>query len=145
MVNMRMRYADIRFQPTTTIPPALAPLARAIQGKTYETAKRIIVSKTGSVRPHERFDDSLADAVFLRLQRVAQVGVYSSEAVVKALGRGAERLSGDGLITLYRSAPPGVGIRPGDFCTDDRHEAGFYKHGGNRIQMRKVPRADVIR
>jgi len=43
--------------------------------------------------------------VFLLLQRNAQVGANTSEHELMALDRGAVRMTGDGMITLYRTAP----------------------------------------
>jgi hypothetical protein len=128
----------------TTIPQPLAWLAVDIQGKRWEAAKRIIVSKTGSIRPGEKFDDDLADTIFLRIQENSQVGRYASEDIINNLGRGAKRLDGPGKITLYRAAPKGGGIRPGDFATDQKSEAGYYKHGGHVIQTAVVPREDCF-
>lgn len=132
-----MRYHEL-------VPSILAPLAQEIRGKSYETAKRIVVSKVGSVSRGERFDDDVADAVFLRLQRNAQVGANTSEQELMASGRGAVRMTGDEPITLYRAAPKGTGIRPGDFTADTAAEAGFYRHGRNVVQSIAVPRHDVI-
>lgn len=126
------------------IPTELTRLAKEIRGRSYETAKRIIVAKVGSVNRGERFDDDVADAVFLRLQRNAQVGGNTSEKELMASGRGAVRMTGDGSITLYRAAPKGAGIRPGDFTADTAHEAGFYRHGRNVVQSITVPMHDVI-
>ena len=126
------------------IPEALRALAAQVRGRSYESAKRLIVSKVGGVGRNERFADDVADAVFLRLQRNAQVGRYDSEAVVRSLGRNARRLEGEGEITLWRAAPRGAGIRPGDFAADSRHEAEFYRHGGHVIQSARVARADVL-
>lgn len=134
-------------QPTTSendIPPALAALAAQVGKLGWEAAKRLVVSKVGSVRPGDRFAEDVADAVFLRLQRNAQVGRYAPESEVFNLGRDARRLSGDDLITLYRAAPKGAGIRPGDFVADTAAEAGFYRHGGNVVQSIKVSRNTVI-
>ena len=61
-----------------------------------------------------------------------------------ALGREARRMEGDGEITLYRAAPKGEKIRPGDFATDSASEASFYKHGGHRIMKRSAPQKDVF-
>lgn len=136
-----MRYQELV---ESEIPSVLSSLANEIRGKSYETAKRIVVSKVGSVARGERFDDDVADAVFLRLQRNAQVGANTSEPELMASGRGAVRLTGDGTITLYRAAPKGSGIRPGDFTADTAAEAGFYRHGRNVVQSIIVPRHDVI-
>lgn len=141
-MNPLRRYIDILHE-AEGIPPELASLAKEIAGLSYEAAKRAVVSKTGSVDADERFPDDVADAVFLRLQRNAQVGRYTEEDLQK-LGRGAKRLSGDGTITLYRAAPRGTTIRPGDFTAASAHEAGFYTHGGNTIQSITVPRNDVF-
>ncbi len=128
------------------IPKELAALAKEVSGKSYEAAKRLVVSKVGSVRRGaERFDDDVADAVFHRLQRNAQVGRYASEEVLRGLGRNARRLDGEGRIELFRSAPRGTGIRPGDFVADTAHEVGFYAHGGNVVHRLTVARADVFR
>lgn len=128
----------------TDIPDELKALARDVAGRSYESAKRLVVSKVGSVRRGERFDDDVADAVFLRLQRNAQVGRYASEEVLRGLGRNARRLEGEGDIELYRSAPPGAGIRPGDFVAGTAHEVGFYAHGGNVVHRMTVAREDVF-
>lgn len=124
------------------VPACLSRLADLIRGKSFAAAKRAIVAQVGSVRPREQFDDDVADAVFLRLQRVAQVGAVASEAELAY--RGARRLTGEGTITLYRAAPKGAGVRPGDFAAGTRAEAGFYKHGGNIVQAQRVPRGDVL-
>lgn len=124
------------------IPPALAALATLVRGKSFEAAKRAVVARVGSVQPRERFDDDVADAVFLRLQRVAQVGLNTDEAALAH--RKARRLLGDGTITLYRAAPAGAGVRPGDFAAGSAHEAGFYRHSGNVIQSAEVPRSHVL-
>lgn len=124
------------------LPPELVFLARLVEGKSYGAAKRAIVAQVGSVEPREKFDDDVADAVFLRLQQVAQVGRYTSEADLAY--RQAKRLEGAGTIILYRSAPPGAGIRPGDFAAGTSHEAGFYQHGVNTLQCVSVPRQDVL-
>ncbi len=123
------------------IPGILKPMASLIEGKGFEAAKRAIVAQVGSVGRSEKFDDDVADAVFMRLQRTAQVGRYNESDVAY---RKAKRLTGEGNITLYRAAPKGGGIRPGDFATDSKNEAGYYKHGSNVIQSAKVPRRDVI-
>lgn len=129
----------MRQESPDTVPPQLASLAREVRGLGWEAAKRLVVSKVGSVRRGERFDDDVADAVFLRLQQNAQVGRYASESELARLGRNARRLTGDGQITLFRSAPKGCGIRPGDFAAGTAHEAGFYRHGGNVVQSVNVP------
>lgn len=126
------------------IPRALSALAGEIQGKTWEAAKRIIVSKTGSIRPRERFDDDLADAIFLRIQARAQTGLYNTEEIIQRLGRNARRLEGPGKIKLYRAAPKGGGIRPGDFAAATPGEARNYVHGKNVVQSVTVPRGDVF-
>jgi hypothetical protein len=51
---------------------------------------------------------------------------------------------GAGTVALYRAAPRGCPIRPGDFAADSAHEAGFYVHGGNVVQRMTVPRGDVF-
>ena len=124
------------------IAECLEPLARLVCGKGYEAAKRAVVAQVGSVARGERFPDDVADAVFLRLQRVAQIGQYTDEKALEY--RGAKRLEGAGSIKLYRCAPPGVGIRPGDFAAGTKEEVGFYKHGKNVVQTSTVPRRDVI-
>jgi hypothetical protein len=139
---MTMRYWMMLME--QNIPDVLELLAKAIRGRSYETAKRIIVAKVGSVQPGERFADDVADAVFLRLQRNAQVGQNTSEIELQQLGRGAQRLSGTDPVTIYRAAPKGAGIRPGDFVADSTTEAGFYRHGGNVILKRVVARHDLI-
>ena len=126
------------------IPDWLGWLAREVRGRRWDSAKRAVVAKVGSVGRNERFGDDVADAVFLRVQENAQVGRYASEAAVLALGRGARRLEGPGTITLYRCAPRGAGIRPGDFASDAAHEAGFYRHGGNVLHEATVPRDEVF-
>lgn len=128
----------------TAIPPELASLAEEVRSRGYEAAKRLVVAKVGSVARGERFDDDVADAVFLRLQRNAQVGRYAVEAEVMNLGRNARRLEGAGRIRLWRAAPRGAGVRPGDFAAGSREEAGFYCHGGNVVQAATVAREDVL-
>lgn len=128
----------------TSIPDELRSLAKQIRGLSYEAAKRAVVAKTGSVKRGERFADDVADAVFMRLQRNSQVGQNTSEDELLRSGRGARRLDGDEPITLYRAAPKGTTIRPGDFTAGSAEEAGFYTHGGNRVQTLTVPRHDVI-
>ena len=130
--------------PENDIPPALAGLADQIQKLGWEAAKRLVVSKVGSIKSGERFSDDVADAVFLRLQQNSQVGRYAEEADIFRLGRDAHRLTGEGSITLYRAAPKGSGIRPGDFATDTAAEAGFYRHGGNVIHTVTIPKTAVI-
>jgi hypothetical protein len=127
-----------------SIPPELRALANEIRGKSWQAAKRTIVSKTGSIRPRERFDDDLADAIFLRIQARAQAGLYNTEAIVNGLGRNARRLEGPGKIKLYRAAPKGGGIRPGDFAAATPGEARNYAHGKNIVQSAVVPRVDVF-
>lgn len=127
-----------------TLPDVMKRLAAQISTKTWDAAKRLIVSKVGSVQRGERFDDDVADAVFLRIQRTSQVGQYNSEEIVKGLNRKARRLEGDDTITLYRAAPKGGGIRPGDFCSPSKDETGYYMHGGHVLLTKKVPSRDVI-
>lgn len=127
-----------------TLPTTLQSLGKELSGKSWEAAKRIVVSKTGSVKRGERFDDDLADAIFLRIQANSQRGQYDREDDIGKLGRNARRLSGDHLITLYRAAPKGAGIRAGDFCSSSKEEAGYYLHGGHAIHIRKVPAHDII-
>jgi hypothetical protein len=127
-----------------TLPKTLQNLGEEISGKSWETAKRIVVSKTGSVKRGEKFDDDLADAIFLRIQANSQRGQYDSEDDIWKLGRNARRLTGDHLITLYRAAPKGAGIRAGDFCASSKEEAGYYLHGGHVIHSIKIPPHDVI-
>jgi len=126
------------------LPATLQALAGEIRGKSWEAAKRVVVAKTGSIGPYERFDDDLADAVFARVQRNAQVGRWTDEAEIFRLGRGARRLEGEGRMTVYRAAPRGGGIRPGDFAAGSAHEAGFYRHGGHVVQKAVVERRDLI-
>jgi hypothetical protein len=126
---------------STEIPAVLVPLAKEIRGLSYEAAKRKVVAKTGSVKPGERFADDVADAVFARVQRNAQVG---STNLSDLRGRNPKRLQGDEPITLYRAAPKGATVRPGDFAAGTAHEAGFYTHGGHKIISTSVPRKDVI-
>lgn len=125
-------------------PECLGALARELDGRGWDAAKRLVVSKVGSVGRGERFDDDVADAVFLRLQENSQVGRYASESLLSSLGRNAVRLPGGGAIELFRAAPPGSGIRPGDFAAASAHEAGYYLHGGNKVQRATVPRVDVF-
>lgn len=125
------------------IPPELEILAREVFGRGWNSAKRLVVSKVGSVARGERFDDDVADAVFLRIQQNAQVGRYALESEVESLGRNARRLTGEGTVRLYRAAPPGAGIRPGDFATENRAEAGNYRHGGHVLHIATVSREDV--
>lgn len=124
------------------VPAVLHHLIKLIHGKSYEAAKRAMVAQVGSIKPREKFDDDLADAIFLRLQQVAQVGRYTTQSELAY--RNAIRLVGEGDVTLYRCAPPGAGIRPGDFAASSPHEAGFYKHGVNKIQAMSVRREDVV-
>lgn len=128
----------------TDIPPFLRALAGEIRGRSYESAKRLVVLKVGGVGRNERFADDVADAVFLRIQRNAQAGSHDSEEAVHALGRNARRLEGSGTVVLWRAAPRGAGIRPGDFAACSRREAGFYRHGGHVIQNATVEREDVL-
>lgn len=125
-----------------SIPESLKHFERVIRGKSYESAKRAMVAQVGSVNPREKFNDDVADAVFLRLQHVAQVGRYASEKELAY--RQAKRLEGEGDVTLYRCAPPNSRLRPGDFAASTPREAGFYKHGINTIQAFTVKREDVI-
>lgn len=124
------------------VPELLQPLAKLIKGKSFDAAKRAIVAQVGSVGSREKFDDDVADSVFTRLQRTAQVGRYTDEADLAY--RKAKRLEGDGDITIYRAAPKGGGLRPGDFAAGSKNEAGFYKHGTNVVQKFTVKRGDVI-
>lgn len=124
------------------VPDVLRPLSSKIQGKKFDTAKRLIVAQVGSVDRGEKFDDDVADAVFIRLQRVAQVGTYTDESELAY--RHAKRLDGEDVITVYRSAPKGSLLRPGDFASKNKHEAGFYTHGGNVIMPFKVKTCDLI-
>lgn len=126
------------------LPSVLLDLAKELSSRSRNSAVRHLVSRTGSVRREERFDDDVVDAVFLRIQSRSQHGLYDSEDVIMSLGREARRMEGDGEITLYRAAPKGVEIRPGDFATDSAGEASFYKHGGHRITKRRVPQKDVF-
>ena len=135
---------NIIVEANEAIPSVMTSLADEIKGKSWETAKRLIVAKVGSVQRGERFDDDVADAVFLRVQRNAQIGRYGDEETIRRLGRDEKRLEGDEPMTLYRAAPRGAGIRPGDFCTTSKSEAGYYLHGGHTVQSRIVPRHDVI-
>lgn len=143
-MEINMRTAMLLCEGIERAPPTLAHLATLIGGKSFETAKRIIVSQIGSVRSRERFDDDIADHVFLRLQRTSQVGQFASEDILVKLGRDARRLEGPGTILLYRNAPKGAGIRPGDFASDDKAECSYYKHGSNVIQSARLPREDVF-
>lgn len=127
------------------LPATLVDLARKLRGRSWEASKRLVVSRVGGVRPGERFADDVADAVFLRIQRTAQVGQYASEEALRTLGRNARRLEGEGTIRLYRCAPRGAGIRPGDFATDLPAEARYYAHGGHVLHALDVPRAEVFR
>lgn len=125
-----------------SIPEKIRPLADLISGKPFDAAKRHIVAQVGSVGRGEKFDDDVADAVFLRLQRNAQVGRYTDIADIAY--RKPKRLEGDGEVTLYRAAPKGGGLRPGDFMAGTKNEAGYYKHGANVVQSFKVARRDVV-
>lgn len=127
----------------TEIPPVLDNLVRLIAGKSFESGKRAVVSQVGSMAPREKAPDDLADAVFLRLQQNAQAGRYQSEKDLAH--RKPMRLEGEGDITVYRCAPPGAKLRPGDFAASTAHEAGYYKHGWNKVQAFTVPRQDLIR
>ena len=126
------------------LPPVLARLSLEISNSSFERAKRKVVSKVGSVGRYDRFDDDVADAVFLRIQQNCQVGRYANEDDLMASRPGSCRLEGEGSIVLYRASPPGTGIRPGDFAAGSRDEAGYYTHGGHTIQKMTVPRRDVI-
>ena len=126
------------------MPWALTDLAMQIGGCSPAVARRRIVARVGSVRSGETFDDEVVDAVFMRIQARSQVGAYDSEEVLRSLGRDARRLEGDGDVVLYRAAPPGTTIRPGDFAAADKSEAGFYRHGGHKIIKMTVPRSDVF-
>lgn len=126
------------------MPKTLMDLAMQISACSPTVARRRIVSRVGSVRSGETFDDDLVDTIFLRLQARSQIGAYDDERVIMALGRDARRLEGDGMIVLYRAAPPGSVIRPGDFAADSKEETGFYRHGGNRTIEMTVPRTDVF-
>lgn len=126
------------------MPPILVELAMQIGTCSPAVARRRVVSRVGFVQSRETFADDVVDAVFMRIQERSQVGAYDSEDAIMALRRGAYRMEGDGDIVLYRAAPPGAEIRPGDFAAESRHEAGFYTHGGHKVIKMAVPRSDVF-
>jgi hypothetical protein len=129
-------------QKIQTIPDDLHALATLVKGKSLTVAKRLIVAQVGCVARAEKFDDDVVDSVFSRLQHVAQVGRYTDEADLAY--RRAKRLDGEGEMTVFRAAPKGAKLRPGDFTTGTRQEAGFYKHGTNVVQKFSSLKQDLL-
>lgn len=136
-------FNGVQLSAGTPVPDVLKHLVRLVEGKGHEAAKRALALQVGSVESREKIPEAVADAVFLRLQQNAQVGRYTTKKELSY--RRPERLQGEGTITVFRSAPPGATLRPGDFAADTRHEAGFYKHGINKVQAFTVPRQDVLK
>ena len=129
--------------PIPAIPGELEGLANEIKGKSFDQAKRDIVSKVGTVEGKEIIPNDVANSVFSRLQKGAQVGEYTSEQEIMKLGRSAQRLTGDDTIKVYRATGRN-NIRPGDFVAGDVHEAGFYTKEGKNIKGFDIPKKDLI-